>query len=478
MKFGSPKNYIIGVADKIFEKIKFIMQKLWLIIQREYTSRIRTRSFIIGTFLAPLLFAGFIFFQVKVMDLKDDNLKRIVVIDQGGFLNPDSMPKFSNILFTVINESEAAAKQQVNNKQYDALLIVPSLRDINDKKFAVSYFSDDKLGMELRENIKETIAKPLRALKVTKLGLDEKKVATLDSRIKVDVFSLSNSASKGDDKKNSSISGDVAMGIGYVMGFAMYISVLLFSMMVFRSVMEEKTSRISEVMISSVKPMQLMFGKIIGVGAVGLTQFLIQIILVIALITGITSVMPGMKTQPTNKIGAPRMGASQMPTVDVDAMQSTDMSAQIMSELQHQNWIAILPLFLLFFLAGFLMYSSLYAAVGSAVGEDAGEAQGLTFPITIPIILSIVIMTTAVRAPNSSLAVWSSMFPLFSPIVMPARLAFNPPVWQVVLSLTLLIGTMVCLVWLSGRIYRIGILLYGKKVTLREMAKWMFVKNI
>jgi uncharacterized protein YlzI (FlbEa/FlbD family) len=147
MKFGSPKNYIIRVADKIFEKIKFIMQKLWLIIQREYTSRIRTRSFIIGTFLAPLLFAGFVFFQVKVMSVKDDNLKRIVVIDQGGFLNPDSMPKFSNILFTVINESEAAAKQQVNNKQYDALLIVPSLRDINDKKFAVSYFSDDKLGL-------------------------------------------------------------------------------------------------------------------------------------------------------------------------------------------------------------------------------------------------------------------------------------------------------------------------------------------
>ena len=454
------------------------MQKLWLIIKREYTSRIRTRSFLVGTFLAPLLFAGFVFFNVKLAGFKDDNVKRIAIIDQGSFLKTDSMPKFSNIIFTVVKESEETAKQQVNNKQFDALLIIPALVNVSDKKFVVSYFSDDKLGLELRENIKETIEKPLRSLKVAQLGLDEKKVATLDSRIKVDVFPLTSKSANGTDKKNSSISGDVAMGIGYVMGFAMYISVLLFSMMVFRSVMEEKTSRISEVMISSVKPMQLMFGKIIGVGAVGLTQFLIQIVLVIALVVGISSVIPGMKTPPPSKMGVPGASMQQMPNMDIDATQTQDMTSQIMSELQHQNWIAIIPLFLLFFLAGFLMYSSLYAAVGSAVGEDAGEAQGLTFPITIPIILSIVIMTTAVRAPDSSLAVWSSMFPLFSPIVMPARLAFNPPFWQVALSLTILIGTMVCLVWLSGRIYRIGILLYGKKVKLKDLAKWMFVKNI
>ncbi len=453
------------------------MQKLWLIIKREYTSRVRTRSFLVGTFLAPLMFAGFIYFQVKVMSVKDDNVKRIVVVDQGGFLNPDSMPKFSNIAFSVVRESEASAKQQVNNKQYDALLIVPALKDINNKKFSVSYFSDDKLGMELRDNIKETIEKPLRALKVAQLGLDEKKVATLDSRIKVDVFPLTNDASKGNGQKVSSISGDVAMAIGYVMGFAMYMAVLIFSMMVFRSVMEEKTSRISEVMISSVKPIQLMFGKILGVGAVGLTQFLVQIVLIVGIIMSLSMFMPSMKTPPPSKMPATGVGMQQMPQTDIE-MQSPDMTAQLMSELQHQNWYAILPLFLLFFLAGFLMYSAMYAAVGSAVGEDTGEAQGLTFPLMLPIILSIIIMTTAVRAPNSSLAVWASIFPLFSPIVMPARLAFNPPFWQVFLSLSLLIGTMICLVWLSGRIYRIGILLYGKKVRFKDFAKWIFVKDI
>lgn len=247
----------------------------------------------------------------------------------------------------------------------------------------------------------------------------------------------------------------------------MYMTVFIYGMMVMRSVMEEKTNRIVEVMISSVKPFQLMLGKIIGVGAVGLTQVAIWAIL-IPTMSFLVTLLFGFDSAQMN---------TSMPAAEINPDDTEAMIALAMGELTGQNWALILPLFILYFLGGYFLYSSLFAAVGSAMGDDLGEGQALTLPITIPVIIAFYIMFVAVQAPNSSLAVWASIFPLFSPIVMPARLAFEPPMWEILLSIAVLIASCTFFVWLSGRIYRVGILMYGKKVTFKELGKWLFYRD-
>jgi len=252
------------------------------------------------------------------------------------------------------------------------------------------------------------------------------------------------------------------------MGFFMYFAVFFYGMMVMRSVMEEKTSRIVEIMISSVKPFQLMLGKIMGVGAVGLTQLLIWAILIpgiTMLATMIMGIDPDQQLEMAQNSGAA-----------IDVEESTAMISQALNEIGNLNWYLLIPLFIVFFLGGFFLYASLFAAVGSAMSDDLGESQSLTLPITIPVILALYIMMAVIRSPNSSLAVWSSIFPLFSPIVMPARMAMGIPTWQIVVSILVLIGSVIFFIWLSGRIYRVGILMYGKKVSFKELGKWIFYK--
>ena len=301
-----------------------------------------------------------------------------------------------------------------------------------DKKYTVYYYASKQPGLSIQFKIKERVEDALRDFKIIKLNLDKVQISALDTKVILEPEPLSK-----DDADSSRLTSAIAAIIGMSMGFIMYMTVFIYGMMVMRSVMEEKMNRIVEVMISSVKPFQLMLGKIIGVGGVGLTQ-----------------------------------GAA--PEFNPDDMQA--MVALAMKEFNQINWWLIVPLFMLFFLGGYFLYSSLFAAVGSAIGDDMGESSSLTLPITIPVILALYIMMQSVESPDSSLARWSSMFPLFSPIVMPARLAFNPPWWEVALSLTLLIGTAMFFVWISGRIYRVGILLYGKKAGIKELVKWVFMR--
>ena len=303
----------------------------------------------------------------------------------------------------------------------------------------------------------------LRDFKIVQLKLDKEQIAALDTKIILEPEPISK-----DEVDSSRLTSAIAAVIGMSMGFIMYMTVFIYGMMVMRSVMEEKMNRIVEVMISSVKPFQLMLGKIIGVGGVGLTQVLVWVILVPVLLL-ITRLIMGIDLS-TNM----SMAQGAAPDFNPDDMQA--MVALAMKEFNQINWWLIVPLFMLFFLGGYFLYSSLFAAVGSAIGDDMGESSSLTLPITIPVILALYIMMQSVESPDSSLARWSSMFPLFSPIVMPARLAFNPPWWEVALSLTILIGTAMFFVWISGRIYRVGILLYGKKAGMKELVKWVFMK--
>jgi ABC-2 type transport system permease protein len=299
-------------------------------------------------------------------------------------------------------------------------------------------------------------------LKIDPLLIDS--IKTRANKVKIDAVK------KDELGKLTSSNFDLASGIGYFTAFLIYITLFIYGVMVMRGVMEEKTNRIAEVIISSVKPFQLMMGKIIGIGAVGLTQFLLWIILVASLSTLLGSVLSPDVMQQVNDAQQTAGGLKQ-------SSPTGSGTATLLANLATVNWPLVIGCFLFYFLGGYLFYASLFAAVGSAVNEDAQDAQSLSFPITLPIILGIIIMMNAINDPGSSLARWSSIIPFFSPIVMMARIPFGVPdtvsYWELGLSMALLVLGFLFTTWLSAKIYRTGILLYGKKPTWKEMVRWL-----
>ncbi len=438
------------------------MKKLWLIIQREYLTRVRKRSFILTTLLTPLVFGLFIIVVGFITSYQGDAAKHILVSDSSKVLS-QTMKDDKKLYFTFSDASLESLKADFDPKKYDGILLIPEIKDLATKKLTVFYYSDEQLGLDIRSSIEAKIAEKIREYKIFALRLDEKQLATLDTRVDIDPEPLK---AQGDD--SSSMTNAIAAALGGFMGVLMYMIMFVYGGMVMQSVMEEKTSRVVEIMIQSVRPAQLMFGKIIGVGLVGLTQLAIWVVL-IPLIRVAVGLFFGMDSKMDL---AANMNAADLNPDDVKLMTS-----QIMHELGNVSWSLVLPCFLLYFVGGYVLYASLFAAIGSVRGEDLGEGQSLMIIVTTPILLAFYIMFVAVRAPQSNLAIWASIFPLFSPIVMPARLAFHPPAWQILLSLASLAVACYGFVWLSGRIYRIGILMYGKKATLKELSKWIFYKE-
>ena len=442
------------------------MSKLLLIIQREYLTRVRSRAFLLGTLLTPLAFGAFFAIQAMMISYKSAEQRRIVVLDESGVLRQGTgIPDERGLHFSVApaGTSLEQLKDDVRSKKYDGVLRVPALASLSVKKQTVYLYSDNQINPETESIIKRRMAGKIREFKIDSLHLDRKALGELETEVSLDPEPID----KTDDEASSLTSG-VATGISFFMGFAMYMLVLIWGSIVMRSVMEEKTNRIVEVIMSSVKPFELMLGKIIGSAGVGLTQLILWAVLNTIIVFGVQIFFGIDAAAASGGMGDVPPGA---------AAEMEDQLPGIIAEIMRQNWWYIIGSSLLFFLGGYFLYASLFAAVGSAVGDDMGESQSLTFPIMIPIIIAFLLMTSVVmRAPHSPLAVAASIFPLFSPIVMPGRLAFNPPVWQVVLSIVVLLGTALFFVWLAGRIYRVGILMYGKKVTLKEIGKWMFYK--
>lgn len=439
------------------------MNKLWLIVKREYLTRVKKRSFIIATILTPLAFALFFVVVGFIFSYESDEAKHIAVIDKGNILGEaGSLPDEASLRFTLENRSLEELRANLKNTEYDGILLIPPINNLYAQTYTVYYYAEGNPSLDIESLIRQKIAYRVREYKIQSLSLEKKQLEALDTRVDLDPEPLDDS--QADSSKVASAVGAI---IGGAMGIIMYMTVFIYGMMVMRSVMEEKTNRIVEVMISSVRPFQLMLGKIVGVGAVGLTQIAIWAVL-IPLISFVLSLVFGFDQPQVNSMPA-------NPEVDVEEMEF--LIRQGFGELLSQNWWMIVPLFIFYFLGGYFLYASLFAAVGSAMGDDLGEGQSLTIPITIPVVLAFYIMFVSIQSPHSSLSVWSSIFPLFSPIVMPARLAFAPPLWQIFLSMALLAATSIFFVWLSGRIYRVGILLYGKKVTLRELGRWMFYRD-
>ncbi|MCR9098581.1 MAG: ABC transporter permease [bacterium] len=441
------------------------MDKLWLIIKREYLTRVTRRSFILATLLTPLAFGLFFVVAGLIFQYESDDSRRIAIIDEGNIFDR-SIKDEENLYFKFVDTDLETLRQNFDDFDYDGILVVPKVKDVMATRHTIYYYADKQPSLDIDALIRDRVRGQMRDYKIEALQLDPQQLEAIDTRIELEPEPIDDESTDA-----SKLTGAIAAGIGGVMGIVMYIVVFIYGMMVMRSVMEEKTSRIVEVMISSVRPFQLMLGKIVGVGAVGLTQVAIWAIL-IPIIILVSSLLFGIDSSAQMEMAQQQPGGANFNPEDTEAM-----VALAIEEFQSLNWWLILPMFIFFFLGGYFLYSSMFAAVGSAMGDDLGEGQSLTIPITIPVILAFYIMIVAIQAPNSSLAVWSSIFPLFSPIVMPARLAFSPPVWEVVLSVVLLAATAIFFVWLSGRIYRVGILMYGKKVTLKELGKWLFYKD-
>ena len=437
------------------------MDKLWLIINREYLSRVTRRSFILATLLTPLGFALFFVVVAVIFGYESDDGRRVAVVDKSGVLE-GALRDEKNVFFKFTDLDLDFLRNHLDSLSFDAILEVPPLEDVMRSNYTIYYYAEDAPSLDIELLIKDRVREAVRDFKIKALNLEPKQLEALNTRIEIDPEPLQKG---GTD--STSLTGAIGAGLGMIMGFIMYIVVFVYGAMVMRSVMEEKTSRIVEVMISSVRPFQLMLGKIIGVGAVGLTQVAVWAVLIPGLMFLVQLFFP---MDAGSQITALEQGAE----IDPDDMES--MMALAIYEIGSIRWWLVVPLFILYFLGGYFLYSSLFAAVGASMSDDLGEGQALTLPIAIPVILALYIMMAAVQAPNSSLAVWSSIFPLFSPIVMPARLGFNIPAWEIILSVVLLMATAIFFVWLSGRIYRVGLLMYGKKVTLKELGKWMFRK--
>lgn len=440
------------------------MSKLSLIIKREYLTRVTKKSFIIGTLLAPLGLLVYMLVIVGLTKYESGSEIRVAVLDEAGMVR--QLPDDKGVRFMPSGgKTLEQLKSQVQAKELDGVLRIPPLGSFQKKEHTVFYYSDGKLPPEKSNIIERKVSKKIREFKIDSLHLDPKALDMLETDIAIDPEKIS-----GEGEDDSKYTAGVGLAIGGIMAFIMFFMVMMYGAMVMRSVMEEKTNRIVEVMMSSVRPFDLMLGKIIGAGAVGLTQVVAWIVLSGAVWLIVLPFFAGV--DPAQMQG-PVAGA---PPIDPEQVEGE--AFKFMNEMSKQNWTLILFAFIIFFLGGYFIYSSLFAAIGSAIGDDMGEGQSLTLPVMIPIILAFYITVFAgLRNPDSGLMVFASLFPLFSPIVMPFRMAFSPPWWQVALSLVLVVAAAFFFVWLAGRIYRVGILLYGKKATFKEISKWMFYKG-
>jgi ABC-2 type transport system permease protein len=440
------------------------MKKIFLIIEREFSIRVKKKSFILTTLLVPLLLAALLVVPVAIQLLKDTDRKTIVVLDHSG-LAAQALHDTDELTFAFFpNATLDSLKQAFQQEQWYAIVDIGAVE--GRAKVPVSMYAFKQPNLDVQQHVERTMKKAIEQQKLQAYpiqGLDSI-IASVKTDLNIQTFIW------GDDGRENASNSLLYMVLSYVFSFLIYMFIALFGSMVMRGVIEEKTSRIIEVIVSSVKPFQLMVGKIVGVASVGLLQFIIWVAL-----TGILFAIAGsfMNAAPADMAAAPLpvngMAGQTMPP---DFMESFDVFAL----LEGINIVAILVTFLFYFLFGYFLYASLYAAIGSAV-ENEADTQQLIIPVTIPLVIGMLLMLHTFRYPDSSLSFWGSMIPFTSPMVMMARIPFGVPFWEVALSLFILFITFIGIAWVAGKIYRVGILMYGKKPTLKEMWKWISYKN-
>ena len=427
------------------------MSKIPVILRREYFSRVKKKSFLVTTILLPLgLFA--LMGLIAFFTVQSKSETKIGVIDETQAYYQEMNKKHKSFIISDVkelnNESTETLAQRTDN---DIILHIYSSGD--SKIDSVKALSESSISLRASEFMDNQIQGIYRKKILADAGINEDHLDSLTSA-KVKFISTS--------FEDQITSTGTSVALGYGMGFLMYMLIFIYGVGVMRGVMEEKTNRIAEVIISSVSPFELMMGKIIGIGLVGLTQFAIWIGLMASLY-----LIVGPLFMPSAEI------AETLANPEVTKVMAQPEFVKIIEKLSQINWGLIISSFILYFIGGYFLYAALFAAIGSLVNEDPQDAQQLTLPVTLPIIFALIILMTSLDDPNSGLAVFGSIFPLTSPIVMLGRIPYDPPLWQVFLSITLLFATFFLVTWVSAKIYRTGILLYGKKVGWKEVIKWL-----
>jgi ABC-2 type transport system permease protein len=442
------------------------MNKIWLIVQREFLNRVQKKSFLIATILVPLIFpaiiGGMVWFMIE--EGKSAKAEVVHVLDESGRFEFKDSKKFT---FLVESGALDQVKENYNKTKDFALLYIPKFEMADPT--GLSIYTKENPSVEKVSDLENVLESRIRDLKLEQYNIDQKTLDGLKTKIDLKQINLSDT---GEEKSSNS---GILYILGSLLGIMIYIFVLVYGIQIMHGVIDEKTSKIVEVIVSSVKPFQLMMGKIIGIASVGLLQFTIWI-LIGTLVTSSVLGYFGLK-MPQKQMQEQVM--SQLDPEDAARVQETQSKGvtEFLGILGEIPFAKIAFVFLFYFLGGYLLYGALFAAVGSAV-DSIQESQQFQFPITLPLLIGyMALFLVIVRDPHGPMSFWLSIIPFTSPVAMVGRIAFGVPTWELVLSMVLLVGGFIFTTWVAGRIYRVGILMSGTKVNYKVLAKWFMIKN-
>lgn len=451
-----------------------------VIIGREYLTRVKKKSFLLTTFLAPIFLAAIMILPSVIMFMAEDKGKQVAVVDGSGIVMPYMVDSEAVDYVDYSGEQPDSIKAGFKGMGLDALVVVSPL-DQETRSVSVSAYSLKPMSVDMKEAIRANVNRAVEDYRLESYDIDGLKqiLEDVQADIPVATYTLE------DDGEARITSSEVYMFVSLIFSIIIYMFIAMFSGMVMQSVIEEKSSRVVEVLVSSVKATELMFGKIIGVACVALTQFFLWVVLTGVLVAGAgavigfdsiaesTAVQTDPMTQMAEGLGVDQeiMEQSGM-TVQMEMPSGDSELAAVLQTLKDIDYPMLLISFVIYFILGYLLYASLFAAIGSAV-ENEADTQQLQLPVTIPLILAFFIAFYAFKAPDSQVVFWGSMIPFTSPIVMLARIPFGVPVWELVLSVVLLLLTFAGIAYISAKIYKIGILMFGKKTTFKDLYKWL-----
>ncbi|MBR4995429.1 MAG: ABC transporter permease [Alistipes sp.] len=435
------------------------MNKIGIIIAREFNERVRKKSFIITTLLMPVLMLGLMAAPALIMLFAKGETKNIVVIDESAIIVPQ-LTENEEVNFSVLDVTLDEARSDA-----DIFGVLWIGEDVVENPSSVKLYTNSSSSMSLESSISSQLERIIERERLKRYDIENLEQIIEDVKVKVSLTTFRNDQSV-DGVAEEATSSEIAYIMGLALGMMLYMFLIIYGSMVMTSVIEEKGSRVLDVLVSSVSPFQLMLGKILGVAAVAVTQVAIWGVLVCGIgAAALPSLMPEDVMQTVEAVNAGQMTSVEA-DIDADLLSVVSLATDIGGLVMIFVWLA------LFLVGGFLFYSAMFAAAGSAV-DSIQDASQLQTPIMVPIIVGLMLSMTVATDPNSALAVWSSIIPFTSPVVMMARVPYNIPTWQIILSLVLLYASVVAMAWAAGKIYRVGIFMHGKKPTFKELLSWM-----
>lgn len=447
------------------------LRNISTIISREYLTRVKKKSFLLTTFLVPIFFAAVCILPSVIMIMAKEKGKEIAIVDQSGLVKPYLVDNKS-VTYSFYDGPIDDKQSFVKEKGVDALVMISAIDSVS-KTLSVASYSEKPLSIDLTEEVRSKVNDAVEDYRISQYDIADLKTIMEDIRVNTPMSTYVFDDS-GQEKESSF---EVPMIISMVLSMIIYIFVMMFSGMVMQSVIEEKSSRVVEVLVSSVKATELMFGKIIGVACVALTQFFLWIVLTLVLVGGFAAFI-GFDSLMGDPAQAQEMMEMTAQMGGADMAQMTEAISQesglgtVLNTLMDFNWGQMVFAFIIYFVLGYLLYASFFAAIGSAV-ENEADTQQLQTPLTVPLLLAFFIAMYAFKAPDSPVVWWGSMIPFTSPIVMLARIPYGVPAWELALSVALLMATFIACGWASAKIYKIGILMFGKKTTFKDLWKWL-----